>query len=168
MKKLVLLGVIIIFLITFVGTGTAIAVGNGRSGYNYKARIFVGTGCQWCMKKFSQTEEYCRDYLGIYADDKLVMKWNAEWDRGNEEEWSDPDGYHGAWSNNQWNGMFPGGSGETWHYMNRWIGPCGVDGTPTPNGGYCIWGQFEVVMSHGTFDGQHFWDAHTIPAGVGP
>ena len=137
------------------------------AGYNDKARVFVGTGLQWCEQKFGWTEDACRDYLGIYADDKLKMKWNAEWDRGNEENWLDVNGYHGAWSDNQWNGMFPDGSGETWHYMNRWIGPCGATGTPTPNGGYCIWGQFEVTMSHGTFDGEHHWDAHAIPAGVG-
>ena len=65
------------------------------------------------------------------------------------------------------NGMVPGGSGESWHYKYAWVGECGAYGDPLPNGGYCIWGQFEVIMSHGTVDGQHFWDARANPAGYG-
>lgn len=133
-------------------------------GYNRTARIFSGTGWSWCMGKFSN-EAYCTAYLGPYADDKLVMKWNAEWDRGNAENWSNPP--YDAWTNNHWNGMAPGGSGETWHYEYVWVGSCGDYGTPLPNGGYCIWGQFEVIMSHGTFENQHYWDAHASPSGYG-
>ena len=135
-------------------------------GYNKQARNFVGTCLSWHMGKFSSTEDQATAYCGDYSNDKLKMKWNAEWDRGNAEGWSDPNGYD-AWEDNQWNGMFPGGSGETWHYKIKWIGPCGAYGTPTTNGGYCIWGQFEVTMSHGTFEGQHFWDAHATPSGYG-
>ncbi len=163
MKKLLIGLIIAAFLVVSAG----IVMAKPR-GYNDKARVFVGTGLQWCMQKFDDTwgsEDACRTYLGIYVDDHLKMKWNAEWERGNAEGWSDFNGYHGAWSDNQWNGM-AGGSGETWHYMNRWIGPCN-DGESTPNGGYCIWGEFEVAMSHGTYAGEHIWDAHAIPAGVG-
>lgn len=99
-----------------------------------------------------------------YVNDKLAMKWNSEWDRGNDEGWSNPP--YRAWIDNHWNGK-NGGSGETWLYRIKWVGPCGSHGTPTGDGGYCIWGQFEVIMSHGTSGNQHFWDAHATPAGFG-
>ena len=133
-------------------------------GYNRVARVFSGTGWTWCMGKVGD-EAWCEAYLGPYANDKLVMKWNAEWDRGNAEGWAN--GPYDAWLNNQWNGMMPGGSGETWHYKYVWVGSCGADYTPLENGGYCIWGQFEVILSHGTMEGQHFWDTHAMPAGYG-
>jgi hypothetical protein len=134
------------------------------AGYNRRARILNGTGWSWCMDKFDN-EAYCESYLGPYANDKLVMKWNAEWDRGNAEGWSNPP--YDAWENNQWNGMVPNGSGEVWHYKIVWVGPCGAEGNPLDNGGYCIWGQFAVILSHGTSGGQHSWDAHASPAGYG-
>ncbi len=142
-------------------------VGFDEFGYNRTARLFNGTGLSWCMGKLGWTEEQCRSHpaYGPYSDDKLVMKWNAEWDRGNAESWGSPP--YDAWCDNQWNGMAPGGSGETWHYKTVWYGPCGPYGTPLPEGGYCIWGQFQVVMSHGTFENAHFWDAHAIPSGHG-
>jgi hypothetical protein len=87
------------------------------------------------------------DYLGIYAHDKLVMKWNAEWDRGNAEVWANPP--YKAWENNEWNGKVEDGSGSVWYYKIVWIGGTGADGTLLPNGGYRIWGQFEVMMDQG-------------------
>lgn len=162
MKKIL----ITLFIISMlaISVGFVFAAGFDEFGYNYQAKNFVGTGSSWCQGKLGWDKSVCDAYMGAYANDHLKMKWNSEWDRGKAEGWSNPP--YDAWSDNQWNGMFPGGSGETWHYMNRWIGPC-VDGTPTTNGGYCIWGHFEVTMSHGTYEGQHFWDAHAIPAGVG-
>jgi hypothetical protein len=133
-------------------------------GYNRTARIFSGTGWTWCMGKVGDPD-WCADYLGPYANDKLVMKWNAEWDRGNAEGWANPP--YDAWENNQWNGKPAGGSGEVWHYKIAWYGPCGAYGTPLDNGGYCIWGQFAVLMDQGTDDGMHYWNAHGIPSGYG-
>ena len=141
-----------------------VSAGFDEYGYNLKARNFVGTGWSWCMGKVGD-ETWCTNYLGPYANDKLVMKWNAEWDRGNAEGWSNPP--YDAWENNQWNGKVHGGSGEVWHYKFKWVGPCGAYGTPLPDGGYCIWGQFEVVQSHGTAGNMHYWDAHAIPTGYG-
>lgn len=139
-------------------------------GYNRIADNFVGTGMSWCMGKVGNAS-WCESYLGGYADDKLKMTWNDEWNRGNEDGWDDPDGYYGAWTDNLWNGMGPNGSGETWHYRYRWIGDCGADRTPTPNGGYCIWGQFEVISSHGTYGDSghmiHLWDVSATPGGYG-
>ena len=116
------------------------------------------------MQKYSN-ETYCNGYLGDYDNDKLVMKWNAEWDRGNAEGWSNPP--YDAWENNQWNGSAPGGSGAVWHYKIVWVGPCGDDCTPLANGGYCIWGQFATIMDQGTDGGAHYWFAHALPSGYG-
>jgi len=168
MKKLVLGIVAVTFAML---AGTVIAQGGfDEFGYNTKARNFVGTGTSWCMGKLGWTKEVCDAYMDPYGNDKLVMKWNAEWDRGNAEGWSNPP--YDAWCDNKWNGM-AGGSGETWYYMNRWVGlPCNETNPNWAPGGYCIWGQFEVTLSHGTYpvDGhiEHLWDAHAIPAGVGP
>ncbi|MHB8856218.1 MAG: hypothetical protein ACYC6K_06325 [Bellilinea sp.] len=145
-------------------TGTAADNGFDQWGYNRTARIFSGTYLSWCME-LGKTEDECATALGVYANDKLVMKWNAEWDRGNDEGWSNPP--YNAWENNEWNGMAPGGSGGVWAYKIVWVGACGVDGTPLPSGGYCIWGQFAVIMDQGTTDGEHLWYALAKPAGYG-
>lgn len=134
------------------------------SGYNRTARIFNGTAWGWCMEKVGD-EAWCNEYLGPSKYDKLIMKWNAEWDRGNAENWAHPP--YDAWENNQWNGNVPGGSGDVWHYKIVWVGPCGADGNPLPNGGYCLWGQFEVIMDQGTLDGVHIWLTHAKPNGYG-
>jgi len=129
-------------------------------GYNDRARVFNGLA-----------DGVDRSLDGTvwgdptYAADRLVMKWNAEWDRGNDEDWTNPP--YAAWETNEWNGMVPGGSGETWHYKIQWVGPCGADGTPLDDGGYCVWGQFEVILSHGTVAGSHVWDVLAKPAGFG-
>lgn len=139
--------------------------GFDEAGYNRTARIFNGIAEDWCMEKFGWTEGACEVYLGIYAHDKLVMKWNAEWDLGNEEEWAFPP--YDAWENNQWNGNTPGGSGEVWHYKIVWVGNCVSDPSLVPAGGYCIWGQFATIMDQGTSGGEHFWFAHALPTGYG-
>ncbi len=92
------------------------------------------------------------------------MKWNSEWDRGNEEGWSNPP--YDAWENNEWNGQVDGGSGEVWHYKIKWVGTELENSDRWEDGGYAIWGQFEVIMSQGTADG-HFWDCHAIATGYG-
>jgi hypothetical protein len=152
-------------------TGAVIKVvgdqGFDQWGYNRTARIFSGTGLSWCMEQ-GASQASCTtsltDGTTYYGNDKLIMKWNAEWDRGNAENWTSAS--YNAWSDNEWNGMAPGGSNETWHYKFVWVGPC-ADGTPLPNGGYCIWGQFAVIMSHGTYGGAHFWYTLAQPAGYG-
>jgi hypothetical protein len=133
-------------------------------GYNRTARIFSGTGLSWCLGK-GYSQSYCESAYGLWLNDKLVMKWNAEWDRGNAENWANPP--YDAWLNNQWNGAGQNGSGEVWHYKIVWYGSCGADYTPLPNGGYCIWGQFATIMDQGTSDGEHYWFAHGLPTGYG-
>ncbi len=140
----------------------ALADGFNQYGYNYVARIFNGTGTSWCLAK--NLSPAC---LGIYSPDKLVMKWNAEWDRGNDEGWLNPP--YNAWTDNEWNGK-KGGSGAVWHYKIVWTGPCGADYTPLPNGSYCIWGQFAVLMDQGSdpnYGPGHLWFARANPNGYG-
>lgn len=170
MKKILavlgsMLAGLIIFAVPVLAKG-----GFDEFGYNRTARNFVGTCKSWHMGKFGSTAEQAEAYCGIYSNDKLVMKWNAEWDRGNDEGWTDPDGYD-AWLNNEWNGMGPGGSDETWHYMIAWDSGCASDGIPSSEAlkgtAYCIWGPFAMLQSHGTAGGEHIWDVLLGPAGYG-
>jgi hypothetical protein len=100
-----------------------------------------------------------------YANDNLIMKWNNEWDRGKLENWANPPYF--AWENNEWNGAFPGGSGEVWHYKIIWVGTELENSAYWADGGYPIWGQFEVIMDQGSIANEHFWYAHANPNGVG-
>ncbi|MFX0067047.1 MAG: hypothetical protein ACFFC7_33355 [Candidatus Hermodarchaeota archaeon] len=161
--KSIRIAVVMVLLMGFMAlapTGTATAQGGfDEFGYNYKARIFVGSA-----------DGVDRNLDGkvwgdpTYANDHLVMKWSKAWDnaRFHGGEWT-PD----AWTNNEWNGMVPGGSGEIWHYKIIWVGPELEDSEYWREGGYAIWGQFEVIMSHGTYLGEHFWDCHATPTGYG-
>ena len=134
-------------------------------GYNRTARIFNGTGSSWCT-----AGGQAADCVGIYSPDKLVMKWTADWDRGNDEDWGVPP-YSDAWIDNEWNGKgVKDGSGAVWHYKIKWVGPCGADLTPLPDGGYCIWGQFETIMDQGVDPNAgpgHIWYAKALPNGYG-
>ncbi|MBI2542143.1 hypothetical protein HYV80_05530 [Candidatus Woesearchaeota archaeon] len=139
------------------------AGGFDQYGYNRKARIFNGPASGWCLQRGAPA-----DCMGAYSNDRLVMKWNAEWDRGNAEGWTDSNGYN-AWLDNEWNGAFPGGSGAVWHYKIKWSSVCANGGTPT-DGGYCIWGQFETLMDQGkdpSYGLGHIWFAKAVPNGYG-
>mgnify|MGYP000450999537 FL=1 len=128
-------------------------------GYNDKARAFVGLadGVDGVLDGMVWGDP-------AYANDRLVMKWTRAWDECNANPLSCSPA---AWTSNQWNGMVPEGSGETWHYKIVWVGPCGGYGTPLPDGSYCIWGSYAVIFSHGTAANEHFWDTHASPAGFG-
>lgn len=129
-------------------------------GYNDHARIFVGAadGVDRALDDAVWGE-------ALYAADHLVMKWNAEWDRGNDEGWANPP--YDAWDTNHWNGQVPGGSGEIWHYKIIWVGRDLENSPYWQNGGYPIWNQFEVIFSQGTVANEHFWETHARPAGLG-
>jgi len=177
-KRLVLLpGVIALATLTLalfalLGGSPSLAKGGfDEFGYNDTARNFVGTCVSWHMGKLGSTTEQAEAYCGDYSYDKLVMKWNAEWDRGNEEGWTDEDGYD-AWLNNQWIGTTPGGSGETWRYMIAWDKGCADSGVPSGEAikgtAYCIWGPFAMLSSQGSMsDHTHSWDVLLKPAGYG-
>lgn len=130
-------------------------------GYNYQARIFVGPadGVDRVLDGKVWGDP-------TYANDYLVMKWSKGWDdaRFHGATWG-PD----AWEDNEWNGMVPNGSQEVWHYKVIWVGP-ELEGSPYwREGGYAIWGQFEVIMSQGVVDGEHIWEMPIVtPNGYGP
>ena len=149
-------------LVVLLGAGGMVAAlakgGFDEFGYNYNARVFVGPA-----------DGVDRNLDGkvwgdpTYANDHLVMKWSKAWDdaRFHGAAWT-----RDAWCTNHWNGNVPGGSGEVWHYKIIWVGP-ELEGSPywVP-GGYAIWGQFEVIFSHGTVANEHFWEAHAVPTGL--
>lgn len=102
-----------------------------------------------------------------YANDRLVMKWNAAWDACNAAGGDDPASCAGAWTTNEWNGMVPGGSGMTDHYKVIWVGSLGEASPYWAVGGYSVWGNYEVVMDQGTDSTGHFWFALATPNGLG-
>lgn len=153
----------ILLCLALLAFTTVPALANDRGfdefGYNYQARIFVGPadGVDRVLDGKVWGDP-------TYANDHLVMKWSKAWDNAR---------FHGgvwtcdAWEDNEWNGMVPGGSGETWHYKIVWVGSELENSPCWREGGYPIWGAFEVIFSHGTVANEHFWDAHAIPAGYG-
>jgi len=158
---------VLVFLLalSLVCIPTSLFAKNGSGfdeyGYNYQARIFVGPA-----------DGVDRSLDGAvwgdptYANDHLVMKWSKAWDdaRFHGAPWT-PE----AWEDNEWNGMVPGGSGEVWHYKIIWVGPQLESSPYWREGGYPIWGEFEVIMDQGTSQGEgHSWYAHAIPCGYGP
>jgi hypothetical protein len=167
MKKVLTVTLAFLLLIAFIVPASVVYAGGGfdQYGYNNTARIFNGTGASWALGKGLPA-----DYLGAYANDKLVMKWNAEWDRGNAEGWTDTNGYK-AWETNEWNGNTKGGTGAVWHYKIIWVGPTGLqDYDPMPDGGYSLWGQFEVIMDQGkdpNYGPGHMFFAKAAPNGFG-
>ncbi len=163
---LVVFAVLALFVAAQVTSSSVMGVGAGFNefGYNYTARLFNGTGSSWCQAKGRSS-----DCMGIYSPDKLVMKWNAEWDRGNDEDWTKPP--YGAWTDNEWNGKgVSSGSGAIWHYKIIWVGPDLAASSYWKPGGYGIWGQFEVIMDQGqdpNLGPGHIWFAKATPAGYG-
>jgi hypothetical protein len=150
----------------FVSTVSAgVGTGFDEFGYNRKARIFVGTGESWAVEQGLPA-----NYLAPFDHDKIVMKWNAEWDRGNAEGWTDD--YYAAWCTNQWNGNVPGGSGVMETVKVIWVGELGEASDHWRPGGYLIWGIFEVTMDHYTGDWASYsitasWMAKATPNGLG-
>jgi len=158
--KRILTSLALTFAIALAFVPVVARVGFDEFGYNYKARVFVGPadGVDRVLDGTVWGDP-------TYANDLLVMKWSKGWDdaRFHGAAWG-PD----AWEDNEWNGNVPGGSGEVWHYKIIWVGT-ELEGSPYWRpGGYAIWGQFEVIMDHGTIDGEHIWLAHAIPTGYGP
>ena len=133
--------------------------GFDQYGYNYGARLFSGPA-----DGVDRTLDGMVWGDPLYGNDHLVMKWSKGWDaaRFGGAEWEP-----GAWTTNHWNGRVPGGSGETWHYLIVWVGSELEESPYWREGGYPIWGQFEVIFSHGTSPDGHFWETHATPTGLG-
>ncbi len=176
MKKILI--TLMVMSVLLVSIGFVVAK---PAGYNWKAKVFVGTGMQYCDQRLGITDKAaCEAAIGEDADDHLVMKWSEAWHmavfgpdniRGGSDtlSWSDAvDQYGSAWVNNQWNGMFPGGSGESYHSRIVWVGtPCDDTNPNWRDGGDCIWGQMEVIHKQGIKSSGHYWLAHGIPSGYG-
>jgi hypothetical protein len=159
LKKLGPLSVFAV-LITFALTTSALGQrGFDQFGYNNQANIFVGSadGVDRVLDGMLYDDS-------TYANDLLIMKWSKAWA---DAKYRGAPWTCAAWIDNEWNGMTPNGSGETWHYKIVYVGPAGEASPCWRDGGYTIWGDFEVIFSHGTVANQHFWDAHAIPAGFG-
>ena len=131
-------------------------------GYNDSARIFVGLA-----------DGVDRNLDGTvwgdptYANDHLVMKWNAAWDACNDNGYDDPDFCLGAWTTNEWNGMNPDGSWSNWHYKIIWVGSAAEASAYWVEGGYSVWGNYEVLSDQGVDANGHQVYAHGIPNGLG-
>ncbi len=185
MKKL-LLFVVALATVSALTTSSVTAAkpadkGFNEFGYNYTARNFVGTGASWCADYGVFDEATCNEWLmGPFYNDKLVMKWNEAWDACNDNGYDDPAYCAGAWTDNEWNGM-NGGSGAVWHYKIIWVGSEGESSPYWREGGYLVWGNYEVVMDQGTDktgtayppcsgepnNGGHTMCALAIPSGYG-
>ncbi len=160
-KTLVGVAIIAVMMASFAVPALA-AGGFDQYGYNDTARVFVGTGASWSLAEGLQA-----DYLGIYANDNLVMKWNAQWDNCNAANNDQASSCLGATLTNEWNGMIPNGSGDTEHFKAIWVGSLGEKSPYWQPGGYLIWGSYEALMDQGMVNGIHTVWAHAIPNGFG-
>lgn len=152
----------IVAMFLFVGTNTVFAAGGfDQFGYNDQARVFVGSadGVDNILDGKVWGDP-------TYANDHLVMKWNAAWDACNAAGGNDATACLGAWTDNEWNGNVPGGSGYSDHYKIIWVGSQGVNSPYWRDGGYLVWGNYETIMDQGVY-GTHTWWAHGIPNGYG-
>jgi len=162
MKKILSIAVLCLTFFAFVETAQAADKGFNEFGYNYNARIFNGPadGVDKILDGMVWGD-------ATYANDHLVMKWNAKWDNCNTAGNDSVDACLGAWTDNEWNGNVPGGSGVTEHYKIIWVGSAGQASQYWVAGGYSVWGSYEVIMDQGTDTTGHVWYAHGIPAGYG-
>ena len=149
------------FALLLAFTIPAAAGGFDQYGYNRSARIFVGPASGWCLQRGAPA-----NCLGVYSNDRLVMKWNAEWDRGNAADWDPAQGPYAAYLDNEWNGNVPDGSGTTEHVKIVWSGAC-LEGSTFDDGGYCIWGQFEAIFDKGVDLAGVRFATQARPAGYG-
>jgi len=96
------------------------------------------------------------------------MKWNAAWDACNANGFNDPAYCAGAWTTNEWNGMLPGGSQWTDHIKIIWVGSAAVNSSYWINGGYLLWGNYEVIFDEGMAPGHvRLVYAFATPNGLG-
>lgn len=171
MKKASILAVMSVMLLAMTGTAFAThstAKGFDQYGYNYNAKLFVGAA-----------DGVDRNLDGrvwgdsTYANDHLVMKWSKAWDdaRFHGAAWTP-----NAWVDNEWNGMNPDGTRSNWHYKIVWVGTALQNSQYWHEGGYPIWGEFEVLMDQGVDknidwcganNGGHQICALAIPNGYG-
>ena len=135
--------------------------GFNACGYNYGARVFSGVadGVDGTLDGAVWGDP-------TYANDHLVMKWNAAWDACNANGYDNATYCAGAWVTNEWNGMVPGGSGVTEHVKIIWVGSATEASSYWVDGGASIWGNYEVLMDQGMQNGVHYVNTFATPNGL--
>lgn len=149
-----------------VGDDSLAAAGGAVDQYGYNERAHLFNGSADGVDRMLDGKVWGD---ATYADDHLVMKWNAAWDACNDAGNDDADACAGAWIDNEWNGA-AGGSSEVWHYKIIWVGSAGTASTYWRPGGYSIWDNYEVLMDQGVTldDGPvHTVYAKSTPNGYG-
>lgn len=135
--------------------------GFNQCGYNYKARVFSGLADG--VDRMLDGKVWGDS---TYANDHLVMKWNAAWDSCNANGYDNSAFCLGAWTTNEWNGMGAHGSSTTDHVKIIWVGSAGEASPYWVTGGSSIWDNYEVIMDQGMAGGQHFVWAFATPNGL--
>lgn len=161
MKKIFALIMTAVFMLA-IATPAFAAGGFNEYGYNYGARIFVGPadGVDKVLDGMVWGDP-------TYANDHLVMKWNQAWDDCNDAGNNSVDACLGAWTTNEWNGRAPDGSDWIEHYKIIWVGALGEDSPYWSDGGYLVWGNYEVIMDQGLDPSNaHFSFALATPNGL--
>ena len=160
-QRILLIAAAVVALVAIPAIATA-AGGFDQFGYNDTARVFSGPadGVDRVLdgKVWGDT---------TYANDHLVMKWNAAWDACNDNGYNNAVYCAGAWLTNQWNGMNPDGTQSVWHYKIIWVGSSGTGSTYWVPGGYSVWGNYEVISDQGVDSNGHQVYAQGIPNGLG-
>lgn len=166
MKKIVsLFASLSIGLVSVVVVPISVLAAGGfnQYGYNYGGRVFSGAA-DGVDKNLDGT------VWGdpTYANDHLVMKWNSAWDACNANGYDNPAYCGGAWTTNEWNGMASNGSQTNWHYKIIWVGSAGQASAYWVDGGYSVWGNYEVISDQGMdkTTHQHTVYAQGIPNGL--
>ncbi|HUX05136.1 MAG TPA: hypothetical protein VMV53_09575 [Acidimicrobiales bacterium] len=136
--------------------------GFNQCGYNYGARIFSGPA-----DGVDRTLDGMVWGDPTYANDHLVMKWNAAWDACNANGYDNATYCAGAWVTNEWNGMVPGGSSVTEHVKIIWVGSAADQSPYWVAGGTSIWGNYEVLMDQGMQGGVRYVNTFATPNGLG-
>ncbi len=136
MKKVLAL---IVALLTLATVAYA-AGGFDQYGYNYQAQSFNGRYC-----------DFDRVIGGDFCDVQLSMKWSYYWlnpdrQRGCDRKTGVCTGTSTGWLTNHQRGTNPNGS--HWEYFVKivYTGESHPDGFVYPNGGYAIWGVYEVIQ----------------------
>ncbi|NIP32710.1 hypothetical protein GWN26_06960, partial [Candidatus Saccharibacteria bacterium] len=80
---------VVLTLAAYIGIGYAVN-GLQASKVSVKANLFNGSGFEWCMIYGYGSEYLCDMFYGTFANDKVIMKWNDEWARGEAENWANP------------------------------------------------------------------------------
>ena len=137
--------------------------GFNACGYNYTARVFSGLA-DGVDKNLDGT------IYGdpTYANDHLVMKWNAQWDNCNANGYDSVTYCLGAWVTNEWNGMLPNGSSYTEHVKVIWVGSLAEASPYWVPGGYLIWSNYEAIQDQGMVPGPNGQPTHTVWAAARP